>query len=54
MVPCLTLLRLSCDVSGIAPFREDVVTEGNCAVEVLANAAEKSGYYFKVPKVLQD
>uniref|UniRef100_K3WSH8 Glutamyl-tRNA(Gln) amidotransferase subunit C, mitochondrial n=1 Tax=Globisporangium ultimum (strain ATCC 200006 / CBS 805.95 / DAOM BR144) TaxID=431595 RepID=K3WSH8_GLOUD len=40
--------------SGIAPLREDVVTEGNCADKVLANAAEKSGYFFKVPKVLQD
>lgn len=40
--------------SSIAPLREDVVTEGNCADKVLANAAEKSGYFFKVPKVLQD
>ncbi|KAF1333352.1 Aspartyl/glutamyl-trna, partial [Globisporangium splendens] len=40
--------------SDIAPLREDVVTEGNCADKVLANAAEKSGYFFKVPKVLQD
>ncbi|TMW69230.1 hypothetical protein Poli38472_001386 [Pythium oligandrum] len=39
---------------GTAPLREDVVTEGNCADQVLANAAERSGYFFKVPKVLQD
>ncbi|DBA03757.1 TPA: hypothetical protein N0F65_005647, partial [Lagenidium giganteum] len=40
--------------SGSAPLREDVVTEGNCPEAILANAAEKVGYYFKVPKVLQD
>lgn len=45
--------RSSCQ-TGIAPLREDVVTEGNCADKVLANAAEKAGYFFKVPKVLQD
>jgi aspartyl-tRNA(Asn)/glutamyl-tRNA(Gln) amidotransferase subunit C len=38
----------------VAPLREDAVTEGDCVEKVLANAAEKSGYYFKVPKVLQD
>lgn len=38
----------------MAPLREDVVTEGNYADKILANAAEKSGYFFKVPKVLQD
>ncbi|KAL4111242.1 hypothetical protein PRIC1_002923 [Phytophthora ramorum] len=42
------------DAGVVAPLREDVVTEGDCAEKVLANAAEKSGYYFKVPKVLQD
>ncbi|KAG6613970.1 aspartyl/glutamyl-tRNA(Asn/Gln) amidotransferase, C subunit [Phytophthora cinnamomi] len=42
------------DAGVVAPLREDVVTEGDCAEQVLANAAEKSGYYFKVPKVLQD
>ncbi|RLN50514.1 hypothetical protein BBJ29_007060 [Phytophthora kernoviae] len=40
--------------AGVAPLREDVVTEGNYAKKVLANAAEKAGYFFKVPKVLQD
>ncbi|KAF4318385.1 hypothetical protein BBO99_00007444 [Phytophthora kernoviae] len=40
--------------AGVAPLREDVVTEGNYAEKVLANAAEKAGYFFKVPKVLQD
>lgn len=39
---------------GVAPLREDVVTEGNYPEKILANAAEKSGYFFKVPKVLQD
>ncbi|KAI9918069.1 hypothetical protein PsorP6_013073 [Peronosclerospora sorghi] len=38
----------------IAPLRDDVVTEGNCAEKLLANAAEKAGSYFIVPKVLQD
>lgn len=47
------LLLCGCMV-GIAPLREDEVTEGNYADKVLANAAEKSGYFFKVPKVLQD
>ncbi|KAL3663201.1 hypothetical protein V7S43_011611 [Phytophthora oleae] len=42
------------DAGVVAPLRDDVVTEGDCAEKVLANAAEKSGYYFKVPKVLQD
>ncbi|CEG36595.1 aspartyl glutamyl-trna(asn gln) c subunit [Plasmopara halstedii] len=37
-----------------APLRDDIVTEGDCAEELLANAAVKCGYYFKVPKVLQD
>lgn len=39
---------------GIAPLREDVVTDGNIADDVLKNARERAGYYFKVPKVLQD
>ncbi|KAG1690498.1 hypothetical protein DVH05_028001 [Phytophthora capsici] len=42
------------DAGVVAPLRDDVVTEGDCVEKVLANAAEKSGYYFKVPKVLQD
>ncbi|KAI9984147.1 hypothetical protein PInf_005440 [Phytophthora infestans] len=42
------------DAGVVAPLRDDIVTEGHCAEKVLANAAEKSGYYFKVPKVLQD
>jgi aspartyl/glutamyl-tRNA(Asn/Gln) amidotransferase C subunit len=37
-----------------APLREDVVTEGNAVDKVLANATERSGNFFKVPKVLQD
>ncbi|TYZ63672.1 hypothetical protein PybrP1_012211 [[Pythium] brassicae (nom. inval.)] len=41
-------------LAGVAPLREDEVTEGNYADKVLANAADKSGYFFKVPKVLQD
>lgn len=39
---------------GSAPLREDVVTEGNVVEKVLSNAAERSGNFFKVPKVLQD
>ncbi|CAI5745224.1 unnamed protein product [Peronospora destructor] len=42
------------DAGLVAPLRDDVVTEGNCADKVMANAVEKSGYYFKVPKVLQN
>ncbi|CAH0474584.1 unnamed protein product [Peronospora belbahrii] len=42
------------DADVIAPLRDDIVTAGDCAEKLLANAAEKSGYYFKVPKVLQD
>ncbi|KAK1943494.1 Aspartyl/glutamyl-tRNA(Asn/Gln) amidotransferase subunit C [Phytophthora citrophthora] len=42
------------DAGVVAPLRDDVVTEGDCVEKVLVNAAEKSGYYFKVPKVLQD
>ncbi|KAG3119201.1 hypothetical protein PI124_g3849 [Phytophthora idaei] len=42
------------DTGVVAPLRDDDVTESDCAEKVLANAAEKSGYYFKVPKVLQD
>lgn len=40
--------------SDLAPLRDDVVTEGDCAEELLANTAVKYGYYFKVPKVLQE
>ncbi|TDH73902.1 uncharacterized protein CCR75_002974 [Bremia lactucae] len=42
------------DLGIVAPLRDDVVTEGDCAEKVLANASERTGYYFKVPKVLQD
>ncbi|ETW02200.1 hypothetical protein H310_05767 [Aphanomyces invadans] len=37
-----------------APLREDVVTEGNCPDQVLANASTKHGYFFQVPKVLEE
>ncbi|CAI5736535.1 unnamed protein product [Hyaloperonospora brassicae] len=42
------------DADTVAPLRDDVVTAGDCADKILANAAETSGYYFKVPKVLRD
>ncbi|OQR97348.1 hypothetical protein THRCLA_21949 [Thraustotheca clavata] len=37
-----------------APLRQDVLVEGNVPDQVLANAAVKNGYYFQVPKVLED
>uniref|UniRef100_A0AAV1TT83 Glutamyl-tRNA(Gln) amidotransferase subunit C, mitochondrial n=1 Tax=Peronospora matthiolae TaxID=2874970 RepID=A0AAV1TT83_9STRA len=42
------------DADIVAPLRDDVVTAGDCADKILANAAERSGYYFKVPKVMRD
>ncbi len=35
------------------PLREDVVNDGNCAEEILANAPEKTQGYFVVPKVVE-
>ncbi|KDO28836.1 hypothetical protein SPRG_20038 [Saprolegnia parasitica CBS 223.65] len=37
-----------------APLRPDEALEGNCPDDVLANASVKHGYYFQVPKVLED
>lgn len=37
----------------LASLRPDVVTDGNCAEEVLQNAAVKEGSYFAVPKVME-
>jgi len=51
------------DVSGVQPLsggaqmamrlREDVVTDGEMAEEILANAPERSGAFFAVPKVVE-
>jgi aspartyl-tRNA(Asn)/glutamyl-tRNA(Gln) amidotransferase subunit C len=40
---------------GIAamPMREDVVTDGGIAEKVLANAPDREGVYFGVPKVVE-
>jgi len=35
------------------PLREDIINDGNCAEEVLANAAEETQGYFVVPKVIE-
>ncbi|KAG3108964.1 hypothetical protein PI125_g11355 [Phytophthora idaei] len=44
----ITYKRVACLPPGIAPFRDDVVTESDCAEKV---AGKKSGYY---SKMLQD
>lgn len=51
------------DVAGVAPMtsvmpmkmkmREDVVTDGGDAEAVLANAPERAGDFFAVPKVIE-
>ncbi len=51
------------DVAGVAPLtggaqmglrmREDVVTDGAMAEPVLANAPDRAGAYFAVPKVVE-
>ena len=51
------------DVTGIAPLagaadralpmRDDVVTDGGYAERVLANAPDRAGDYFAVPKVVE-
>jgi aspartyl-tRNA(Asn)/glutamyl-tRNA(Gln) amidotransferase subunit C len=51
------------DVSDVAPLtgaaqmalkmREDVVTDGNIPEKVLANAPERAGNFFTVPKVVE-
>ena len=35
------------------PMREDVVTDGNCAEQVLKNAPQQKFGYFVVPKVVE-
>ncbi len=35
------------------PLREDVVSDGDCADKVLANAAEENQGYFVVPKIIE-
>jgi aspartyl-tRNA(Asn)/glutamyl-tRNA(Gln) amidotransferase subunit C len=51
------------DVAGVEPLsggaqmamrlREDVVTDGEIAEAILANAPERSGVFFAVPKVVE-
>lgn len=36
-----------------SPEREDVVTDGNCVDDILANAPEKAHNMFSVPKVVE-
>ena len=35
------------------PEREDVITDGDCRDDILANAPETDGSFFVVPKVLE-
>lgn len=35
------------------PLREDILTDGGCAKEILANAPEEASGYFVVPKVIE-
>jgi aspartyl-tRNA(Asn)/glutamyl-tRNA(Gln) amidotransferase subunit C len=35
------------------PMREDVVTDGDCAEQILANAPEPAYGFFTVPKVVE-
>lgn len=51
------------DVTGVEPLsggaqmamrlREDVVTDGEIAEQILANAPDRSGNFFAVPKVVE-
>jgi aspartyl-tRNA(Asn)/glutamyl-tRNA(Gln) amidotransferase subunit C len=51
------------DVTGVEPLsggaqmamrlREDVVTDGNIAERILANAPDREGRFFAVPKVVE-
>ena len=51
------------DVEGVEPLsggaqmamrlREDVVTDGDIAEQILANAPDRSGNFFAVPKVVE-
>ncbi len=35
------------------PKRQDIVTDGDCADEVMANAPDAAGAFFTVPKVVE-
>ncbi|ABI61848.1 Aspartyl/glutamyl-tRNA(Asn/Gln) amidotransferase subunit C [Granulibacter bethesdensis] len=37
----------------VAPMRDDVVTEGDLSDKVLANAPDRAGPFFAVPKVVE-
>lgn len=37
----------------VMPMRDDVVTDGGIADQVLANAPERAGAFFAVPKVVE-
>jgi len=51
------------DVTGVEPLsggaqmamrlRDDVVTDGNIAEQILANAPDRAGMFFAVPKVVE-
>jgi len=51
------------DVTGVEPLsggaqmamrlREDIVTDGDMAEKILANAPDRSGQFFAVPKVVE-
>jgi aspartyl-tRNA(Asn)/glutamyl-tRNA(Gln) amidotransferase subunit C len=51
------------DVAGVAPLsggaqmamrlRDDVVTDGDIAEKILANAPDREGRFFAVPKVVE-
>lgn len=53
----------SVDVTGVenytdcypqsVPEREDIISDGNCVNEILANAPEKAHNMFSVPKVVE-
>jgi aspartyl-tRNA(Asn)/glutamyl-tRNA(Gln) amidotransferase subunit C len=44
---------LAAAVHSAAPMREDVVTDGGYADKVLANAPERIGDFYVVPKVVE-
>ena len=40
-------------IPGARPWRDDVVTDGDLADEILANAAQAAHGFFAVPKVIE-
>ncbi len=44
---------MSSVVAMTLPMREDVVTDGNCRDEILANAPAAANGFFTVPKVVE-